>query len=139
VLAEVRTVNQHDLKIDQLTRDAELARDKYMQYARTMEEARIDKELQNEGVSNISVAQAASLAEKPVMPARGLTIAATFVLATAGTIGLVLLGERQNGSAPTDGEVYAMERRKPRRRVRRSLVTKTNGRSNGDEARPAPK
>ena len=72
VLADLCAVNQHDLTIDQMTREADLARDKYMQYARTMEEARIDAELQNENINNLSEAQPATLAEKPVTPVQNV-------------------------------------------------------------------
>jgi uncharacterized protein involved in exopolysaccharide biosynthesis len=139
VLADLHTLNQCDLTIDQLTRESELARDKYMQYAQTMEEARIDKELQNEGVSNISVAQAATLAEKPVFPSRGLTVAGTFVLAAAGTIGLVLLGERQNGPTSSSGANGTTNGRMPRRRVRRRRVSKSSGQTEADKICALPK
>jgi uncharacterized protein involved in exopolysaccharide biosynthesis len=133
VLADLRAVNQHDLKIDQLTRDSELARTKFMQYARTMEEARIDKELQLEGVSNLSVVQTATLAEKPIAPSRAITAVGIFVLAMGGTVGLVLLGERQQGPPPPITAVQSTGRRVPRRRIRRALASKTNGHSETEE------
>ena len=139
VLAELRTVNGHDLTIDQLTRDADLARDKYMQYARIMEEARIDNELQNSRISNISVPQAATLAEKPVSPSKMLTALGTILLAAGGTLGLVLLSERQNWTAPPVIHTQTMARRMPRRRVRREFVSKTNGQSETDDMRSPPK
>lgn len=139
VLAELRSVNQHDLKIDQLTRDVELARGKFMQYARTMEESRIDKELQNEGVSNISIVQLATLAEKPVVPSRGLSVVGTFALAIAGTVWLVLLGERQNSPAPVASTIRRNGRSVPRRRVRREITSKSNGQSKIDEVPALPK
>jgi uncharacterized protein involved in exopolysaccharide biosynthesis len=137
VLADLRTVNQHDLKIDQLTRESELARSKYMQYARTLEEARVDEELQNVGVSNISVVQPATLAEKPVVPSRGMTAAGVFVLAIAGTAGLVLLNERPTAPAPPASKFHPNDRRAQRRRVRRQLVSKTNGDTIASEMNPS--
>jgi uncharacterized protein involved in exopolysaccharide biosynthesis len=139
VLADLCTVNEYEVKIDQLTRETELARAKYMQYARTLEEARIDKELQKEGVSNISVAQSATLAEKPVVPRRGLTVVGTLVLATASTVGLVLLGERPNWTGvPVTGS-ETRERRRPRRRIHRDLLSKTNGDAAAGETPSSPK
>lgn len=139
VLAEIRTLNKNDFTLDQLTREAELARTKYLQYARTMEEARIDKELQNQGMSNISVAQTATLMEKPVFPSRALTAAGTFVLATFGTFAFVLYGERQSNPPPRVETELAAPRRLGRRRVRRELAAKTNGHSEHDEVRSPPK
>jgi uncharacterized protein involved in exopolysaccharide biosynthesis len=140
VIADLRALNQNEFDLDQLGRDSELARSKYLQYARNMEEARIDKELENQRISNIGVVQPATLAEKPVVPARGLTVAGTFVLAVAGTLGLVLLGERQNGPAPPPvGAMSTMRRRMPRRRVRREHVSKTNGQAETAEMPSPPK
>lgn len=109
VLAALREVNDQDLKIDQLNRQAELARDRFMQYSRSMEESRIDKALENEKISNVSIVQAATLAEKPVSPSKPLVVAGTLLFAFAGTLGLVLVNERfgmflihDNGSPPHD-------------------------------------
>jgi uncharacterized protein involved in exopolysaccharide biosynthesis len=139
VLADLRALNQHDLKIDQLTRDVDLARGKFMQYARAMEESRIDKELQNEGVSNISVVQPATLAEKPVVPSRALTVAGTLALALAGTVGLVLLGERQNSPLPPVSGIRPNGRRVLGRRIRRDIASRSNGQSKVDEVPTLPK
>jgi uncharacterized protein involved in exopolysaccharide biosynthesis len=139
VVADIRTLNKNDFTIDQLTREADLARAKYLQYARTMEEARIDKELEKEGMSNISVAQAATLAEKPVFPSRMLTAAGTLVLAVFGTFGLVSISERQSSSRQPDGSAPVERRRGARRRARREFASKTNGHSRRDELRNPPK
>ena len=89
VVADLRTINNQDLKIDQLSRTADLARDKYMQYSRNIEESRIDKALANEKISNVSVVQPATFAEKPISPSKPLVVVATLVLAIAGAIGIV--------------------------------------------------
>lgn len=126
VLSGLRAINDQDLKLDQLTRQADLARDKYLQYARNMEEARIDIALQNERISNVSVLQPATLAEKPVSPSKPLLAAATLLLAIAGA-GALTLGRERFGNrtdnpaedelafdAPTSGEVVSS---RVRRRV----------------------
>jgi uncharacterized protein involved in exopolysaccharide biosynthesis len=133
LLADLRTVNQHDFTIDQLTRDAELARGKYMQYARTVEESRIDKELQNEGVSNISIVQAATMAEKPVSPRRGTTAAGTLLLAIGSTVALVFLGESRNANKSADSDPHDVMRRRPRQRLRRNRTSNANGLAQPDE------
>lgn len=89
VVAELRTINSQDLKIDQLSRTADLARDKYIQYSRNIEESRIDKALANEKISNVSVVQPATFAEKPISPSKPLVAVATLVLAIVGAIGIV--------------------------------------------------
>jgi uncharacterized protein involved in exopolysaccharide biosynthesis len=94
VIASLRALNAQEIKIDQLARQADLARDKYMQYSRKLEEARIDNALENENISNVSIVQSATLAEKPISPSKPLVVIATFMLAIAGTVGLVLAEER---------------------------------------------
>jgi uncharacterized protein involved in exopolysaccharide biosynthesis len=116
VLADIELLNQHEFRIDQLTRESELARAKYLQYAKTMEEARIDSELQNERISNISVSQPATIAEKPVSPSRAMTAAGIFVLATCGTVAMVLFNERRQGPQPDVMTNHVASRRiEPRR------------------------
>jgi uncharacterized protein involved in exopolysaccharide biosynthesis len=97
-LNEQRVLNGYELTIDKLQREADLAHNKYFQYATTMEEARIDKELELEGISNVSIMQQPSLVERPVSPSKLLVIIGTLLLATAGTATVVMasewLGER---------------------------------------------
>jgi uncharacterized protein involved in exopolysaccharide biosynthesis len=97
VLTMLRAINDQDLKIDRLNRQADLARDKYMQYSRNVEEARMDKALENERISNISILQPAVLAEKPISPSKPLVMAATLMLAIAATFVLVAGSERFGG------------------------------------------
>ena len=87
--ADLRALNASELKIDQLSRDADLARDKFFQYAKNLEESRIDKELENSGINNMSVVLPASLNERPVSPSKPLVAIAALMLATAGTVVLV--------------------------------------------------
>ena len=105
VLADLRTVNEYELKIDQLQRQADLARAKYFQYARNLEEARMDKELEAEQISNLSVAQTATIAQKPISPSKMLVAVATLLLATAGTASLVFVSERFNDQLLNEADV----------------------------------
>jgi uncharacterized protein involved in exopolysaccharide biosynthesis len=137
VLGALRAVNDQDLKIDQLTRQADLARDRFMQYSRNMEEARIDKALANEGISNVSVVQSAVLAEKPISPSKPLVVGATLMLALAGTVALVLASERyrnvkNGGQDSTNGKV-AEEQAK-----RRVASRRLNGLSQPSPPAPTP-
>ena len=100
VRAELQALNGHDIKIDQLTRESELARAKYLQYARTMEEARIDAELQKQNINNLSQAQEATLAEKPINPSKTLTAAGSICLAIGRAFAFVLLGELKRHREP---------------------------------------
>jgi uncharacterized protein involved in exopolysaccharide biosynthesis len=128
VRAELQALNGHDIKIDQLTRESELAREKYLQYARTMEEARIDAELQKQNINNLSLAQEATLAEKPINPSKTLTAAGSICLAIGGAFALILLGEMKTPSRTTTApEVIRASLATRRPRKRRHLDAKTNG------------
>jgi polysaccharide biosynthesis protein PslE len=98
----LKALNQSELRMAQLERDAELARGKYMQYANSFEEARMDLELAREGISNLSVVQPPSLQERPVSPSKTLVGLGSLLLAVFGTAALVLTSERLNGSRPQD-------------------------------------
>jgi uncharacterized protein involved in exopolysaccharide biosynthesis len=104
-LADLRAINDHELRIDQLSRQADLARGNFIHYAQNMEEARIDQELEAEQISNLSVVHSATLAEKPVSPSKPLVALATMFLATFGTAALVLGSEQLNDRLRTEEEV----------------------------------
>jgi uncharacterized protein involved in exopolysaccharide biosynthesis len=137
VLADLRLVNSHEVRIDQLTRQADLARGNFFQYSENMEEARIDKELENDRISNVSIVQPATLAEKPVKPSKVLIALSTMLMAVAGTGGLVLVSEQlHTGSGDHDvyhnGAAARASSTLGRRHVhRRGPAVKANGRANG--------
>jgi uncharacterized protein involved in exopolysaccharide biosynthesis len=105
VLADLRAVNDHELRIDQLSRQSDLARSNFVHYAQNMEEARLDKELESGGISNLSVVLPATLAEKPVSPSKAIVALATLILATAGTAALVVTSEVLNDRLYSEGDV----------------------------------
>jgi uncharacterized protein involved in exopolysaccharide biosynthesis len=134
ILAGLQALNTHELKIDQLSRDADLAREKYAQYSKNLEEARMDKQLELDGINNLSVVQPASLNERPASPSKPLVAIATLLLATAGTSLLVVASEWLHiQPAPVNGVAFGARRlspatAEPRNRVRhRTLSAKTNG------------
>jgi uncharacterized protein involved in exopolysaccharide biosynthesis len=103
ILAELRKLNNQDLQIDQLSREVDLARDKFLQYSRNMEEARIDKELETGGISNVSIVQPATFAEKPISPSKPVVGLATLLLAAASTISLIVAREPSSFGLSTGG------------------------------------
>ena len=96
VLGELKVLNDHELEIDQLEREAQLAREKYFRYADNLEQARIDEELDNERISNVIIAQHATLAEKPVSPKKSLLVGLALVLTLAAAVALVCFCELIN-------------------------------------------
>jgi uncharacterized protein involved in exopolysaccharide biosynthesis len=105
VETDLRSANEFEVKLDQLERQTELVRSKYFQYSHSLEEGRIDKELENDHISNVSVAQAATFAERPVSPSKLIILAGTLMLATAGTATLVFASEQLNDRLRTEADV----------------------------------
>jgi uncharacterized protein involved in exopolysaccharide biosynthesis len=132
IRGDLQALNAGELKVDQLTREAQLARDKFMQYAKNLEESRIDRELQRNGISNLSIVQSASLNERPASPSKPLVALATLLLATAGTVVLVAGSEWMHSGAivVTDNAEgsSAAARTSWRNRVQhRAVSAKSNG------------
>ncbi len=72
VRTKIANLNRQDSKIRQRKRDMELAESNYMSYAESLEDARMDEALNDSAFSNISVAQAPTLEEKPISPAKSI-------------------------------------------------------------------
>jgi len=91
---ELKELNGFAVRLDELTREEQLRRSKYMQYSESLEQARIDGQLAEARISNVSIAQAATLSERPVNPRKSLVALASIMLALAGTASAVMVSER---------------------------------------------
>ncbi len=70
-----------------------------------MEEARLDTELETDRISNLSVVQEATLAERPVSPSKPMVVMATLILASIGTAALILMSEVFNDRLRSEEDV----------------------------------
>ncbi len=70
LLAQIGQLNQFAVDIDQLEREVKVADKKYLMYAENLEEARADEQMRANAISSVSVAQPATLQEKPVSPSK---------------------------------------------------------------------
>lgn len=93
ILEDLKSLNSHELEIDELSRQVQIAREKYFRYAENLEQARIDEELNKQRISDVIVAQEATLVEKPVSPNKLIVIALSAVLTVASVIALVCFCE----------------------------------------------
>lgn len=79
---QIKGLNEAEINIYNLERQVNLAVKAYTSYAENMEDARMDEELNDSPITNVSIAQAPTLEEKPVSPSKlvvaALTIAAMF-------------------------------------------------------------
>lgn len=96
VLEDLKELNSNEILVEQLELEEEVARSKWVKYTDNLEQARIDQQREASRVSNVSVAQPATLARKPVSPSKVLVGLASLMLATAGTVAVVLASERRH-------------------------------------------
>jgi uncharacterized protein involved in exopolysaccharide biosynthesis len=96
VLERLRKLNSDEVVISQLEMEAEVARSQWLTYTDNLEQARIDQERAMSRVSNISMAQDATLAHRPVKPSKMLVLLASLALAGAGTVAAVAASERSH-------------------------------------------
>lgn len=103
-LKSLRELNEFDVQLAELSREEQLRRDKYMQYAENLEQARIDQQLADDRISNVSIAQEPTLSEKPVSPRKLMVALASVMLALAGTATLVMASESLHRDEASDAE-----------------------------------
>ncbi len=70
LLSDTADINLAHIEIKRLERELELAEANFMTYAEYFEDARIDKELNESSISNISVAQLPTFQEEPIRPSK---------------------------------------------------------------------
>lgn len=97
--------NQQEVRIAELERRVKMAETSYLTYTANLEQARINEALKKQSISNLNVVQPASLIAKPVSPRVGLTLLFAFLVATAGSIGVVMLSEHLDHSLKTPDDV----------------------------------
>ena len=97
--------SQQEVELIQLEHDEQIARDKYLQYSDSLEQARMDEALEKQRISSVSVAQSATLAEKPVSPSKVLVALGGMFLAFATAIGLVVISEKLNDKIRSESDL----------------------------------
>jgi polysaccharide biosynthesis protein PslE len=108
VMKELSDLNVAEVRIDDLSRKVAVAEKQFFRYSDDLEQARIDAELEEQRISNISVVQPAALIEKPVSPAKLLVLAGAMFLAVGGTASWVLMSERFDSSIRTPSQAEAL-------------------------------
>ncbi len=98
-------INRDEVELSQLEREERLADEKYRQYANNLEQARIDRALEESKVSGISIVQAPTLQEKPVSPSKLVLLLASFVAAIAGIVSWVFVSEKMDNRLRNESEM----------------------------------
>ncbi len=98
-------LNTFELQIDQLAREIGILNSSFQKYSGDVERARIDSDLETKSMTNVSVAQPASLNYMPVFPIVPLNIAMGGVLGVfvGGLLALFAEMRRQRRLGPAPG------------------------------------
>lgn len=88
---ELRKLNGEEIKIAELQRAVDLAEARYREYAAKLEQARINRSLDEERISSLSVVQPASYVAKSLGPRRLYVLVLGFFVAAGGGIGVALV------------------------------------------------
>jgi capsular exopolysaccharide synthesis family protein len=105
---DLRNLNDNEIKLVQLQREAEIQTANYRNYADKLEQARIDRALEMGRISNISIVQPATFPVKPIRPRKALNLALGLFLAVFGGLGIAFLAEYLDHSFRTPMDVERM-------------------------------
>jgi len=89
-----------------LTRQVKEAEDNYQLYEKKQEEARIADQLDQNKITNVSIAEAPAISQLPIRPNRALNLVLGLLLGVAVSIGVVIAAEfmRENVETPRELE-----------------------------------
>jgi uncharacterized protein involved in exopolysaccharide biosynthesis len=85
--------NENRAELARLQREVQIQEANYLNYATSLEQARIDEALEMRRISNINVAQPASFEPEPVRPRLALTLLLACFCSVCGALGITLLAE----------------------------------------------
>ncbi|MCA9189516.1 MAG: hypothetical protein KDA99_28025, partial [Planctomycetales bacterium] len=84
----IRLLNGQELEVRELQREVDTLETKYRTHVEKLEQARLDKEMQEEQISSINLQQPATYVEKPVSPNKQLVLMGSILL--GGLLGIAL-------------------------------------------------
>lgn len=101
----LKALNEADLKISRLRREISIQETNYHRYLENLEQGRIDRELENQKISNIGVVQPATFPTSPVPQRKKLHVALGFLVGIMGSVGLAFFFEHIDHSIRTPEDV----------------------------------
>ena len=102
---EMKKLNRAEVRLAKLQRKKDQLEQNYRKYTNNLEQLRIDKALETEKISNISIAQNPTLPIDPASPRTGLNLALGFFLALFGALGLPFFMEYTKATVDTPEQV----------------------------------
>jgi uncharacterized protein involved in exopolysaccharide biosynthesis len=106
---QLRVLNGNEQRITQMQREVQILEASYRKYSEGLEQARLDESLESQRISNINVAQPATLSPQPVRPQRSLFLIGGLLLAVIGGPGLAVLYEAYRSGSSKRGADYRLE------------------------------
>lgn len=143
--SELQALNDQELELAQLEREVKLLEGKYAMHVEKLEQARVNDALSRERISNVKVAQPASLVHKPVAPRKSVFLAGAFVLALIGGLGSAFAAETCDQTLRTTAQVErelglpvlaSIPRRKQGRKSGHAASSSSAARPTGNAALP---
>jgi uncharacterized protein involved in exopolysaccharide biosynthesis len=106
--ASLKQLEADTAKHDDLQRQKKAAEDNYQLYAKKREEARIADELDKQKITNVSIAEAATVAQLPSWPNRPLNLLLGVALAAFLSLSSVFTAEMLNDTVQTPRQLEAL-------------------------------
>lgn len=89
---DLQSLNRHEVSLAQMQQEVDLAESRHKAYADKLEQARINRSLDEERISSLNIVQPASYASKPSGPRRAYVLAAGLLLAILSSAGVIAAG-----------------------------------------------
>ena len=105
ILNQIREINAFEIEITDLERKATLSEKKYIAYSESLEQARMNRELEKVKISSVSVAQEATLQERPVKPSKQLVALFGIMTLFFGSLGIGLAAAKLDDRLTTSQAV----------------------------------
>jgi uncharacterized protein involved in exopolysaccharide biosynthesis len=105
VLQQLRDFNDSAVAISDLELQLALLEKDYKTHAENLELARIDTELQRQGITNVNTIQKATLPDEPSGPSRTTLAGLSFFAAMLGGFALALLAEHLDETVKSPGDL----------------------------------
>jgi uncharacterized protein involved in exopolysaccharide biosynthesis/Mrp family chromosome partitioning ATPase len=102
---ELQDLNEQEVELSQLERNVQILDGKYRMHVAKLEEARVNDALGREQISNVKVAQPATLVGKPSSPKKPLLLALGLTIAFCGSIGWAFMAETFDQTLRTTEQV----------------------------------
>ena len=103
--AELQMLNDQELQLVQLERKVQLLDTKYRMHVEKLEQARVNDALGRGQITNVKIAQPATLVTKPESPKKAILLGFGLITAVCGAIGLAFVAESSDKTLRTAEQV----------------------------------